>query len=164
MCLPSELFTQHLLTLKYLPAFTKVTCSDLAKTWETRDFLFYCLLIRNLTGPVVNLSKDILPYLYSSLMYSMPIFTFLLNTTSPCVLERTCQDPSGPVSREVKDCLRQQPTAAESWQLLKHTSWLTVTCQVGKSIPADQSRKYPERGYECMCVPRYILTIHLGHL
>lgn len=119
---------------------------DLARSWETYDFLFSYLLVRKMVDAEVNFSKDVLTYLYSLLTYSMPIFTLLLSTTSPCAVERTCQESSYPVSREVKDCLRQQHTEAERWCLLKHTSWFTVNCQVGKFISADQSGKYPECG------------------
>lgn len=123
---------------------TNILCLDLAKTWETRDFLFSYLLVRKMVDAGINFSQAILTYLYPLLTYSMPIFTLLLSTTSPCAVERMCQDPSGPVPWEVKDCLRQQHTEAEKWCLLKHRSWFTVSCQVGS--PADQSGKYPECG------------------
>lgn len=46
---------------------TKILCLDLAKTWETRDFLFAYLLVRKMVDPEINFSQAILTYLYSLL-------------------------------------------------------------------------------------------------
>lgn len=154
----SKLFIQHFLTLKYFIAFIllqKYLVLIWQKTWQTHDFLFSYLLVRKMVDPEMNFSKARLTYLYSLLNYSMSIYTLLLSTTSLCAAERMCQDLSGPVSQEVKDCLRQHHTEAERWCLLKHTPWFTVNCQVGKFISADQSGKYPECGvwvYSCAWV------------
>lgn len=91
MCLPSKLFTQHLSTVKYFPAFTSQKYFELVKTWEAHDFLFYHLLLRKMVDSEVNFSKAILTYLYSPLTYSMPTFTLLLSTTSPCAVVRSAK-------------------------------------------------------------------------
>ena len=79
--------------------------------------------------------KDVMAYLYLPRPHDMPIFTLLLSTNAS-----TCQDPSDPASWQMKDCQRQRWTAAESWWLLTHTSWLTGNCQVGRFIHVDQSQ------------------------
>lgn len=159
MCSPSELFIQHLLTLKYFLAFILLQ-KYLVVIWQKPEklMIFYFLTYWQKERWIQRwtfLRMSWLIYIHCS-PTSLPIFTLLLSTTSPCAGERMCQNPSGLVSREVKDCLRQQHTEAERWWLLKHTSWFTVNCQVGKFISADQSGKYPEGGVRVSaCAPVY---------
>lgn len=86
---------------------TQVFSFALVKTWETPDFLFCYLLGKKMVDPEVNFSKATLTYLYSPL-----IFALLLSTSLHVQWRESAKCP---VSREVKDCRKQQHTAAEIW-------------------------------------------------
>jgi len=146
MCSPSKLFIQHLFTLIYFPAFILLQ-NYFVLIWQKKTrrlmiSLFSYLLVRQMVDPEINFSKDILTYLYSRLLYSMSIFAWLLSTPSPRALQRSARILQVLCPRKWRiawDSSKQ----ADSWWLLKHTSWFTVTCQVAEFIAADQSRKYP---------------------
>lgn len=158
MCLPSELFLQHLLTLRYFPAFILLQ-NYFVLIWQKKLGNSWFSIFLPI-GETEGGSRDELfqgypeLFIFTAHVQHVNIYLAAKHPLPMCSAEK-CQDPSGPVSQEVKDCLRQQHTEAESWWLLKHTSWFTVTWQVGEFIPADQSRKYPECGvwvYVCAWV------------